>query len=298
MTTSAPERYGDAVSAPRYDLVTVGGGLGGAALAGAMAARGAKVLVLERERRFADRVRGEVLLSWGVAELRDLGLYDNILRGGGHPLPWVELYFLGAQVQRRDLVQTTAQNLPWLAYYHPTMQEIVLAAAAAAGAEVRRGARVRGVRTGSAPAVSYEDDSGNAEVSARLVVGADGRGSTVRRWAGFETTREEARHVFTGLLLDGHGAPDDTSASTSTRRMGACRCSSLRVTGACGPTSDTIARAIRHRRKHTTSSVSSPNRPPPACRASGMRGRRRRDRWRASTRPTTRWNIRTEMAWR
>jgi choline dehydrogenase-like flavoprotein len=55
-----------------YDLISVGGGLGGSALAKVMAEGGARVLVLERERRFRDRVRGEALMSWGVAEARTL----------------------------------------------------------------------------------------------------------------------------------------------------------------------------------------------------------------------------------
>jgi flavin-dependent dehydrogenase len=42
-----------------YDIISIGGGLGGASLAKAMAEHGARVLVLERERRFKDRVRGE-----------------------------------------------------------------------------------------------------------------------------------------------------------------------------------------------------------------------------------------------
>jgi 2-polyprenyl-6-methoxyphenol hydroxylase-like FAD-dependent oxidoreductase len=48
-----------------YDLITVGGGLGGSALAKAMAEHGARVLVVERERRFKDRVRGEAMHPWG-----------------------------------------------------------------------------------------------------------------------------------------------------------------------------------------------------------------------------------------
>ena len=60
-----------------YDLIVVGGGLGGAALAKAMAERGARVLVIERERQFRDRVRGEGIFPWGVIELRRLGLYRN-----------------------------------------------------------------------------------------------------------------------------------------------------------------------------------------------------------------------------
>ncbi len=56
-----------------YDIITVGGGMGGAALAKAMAEKGYRVLVLEREARFKDRVRGEWLAPWGVAEAQALG---------------------------------------------------------------------------------------------------------------------------------------------------------------------------------------------------------------------------------
>jgi menaquinone-9 beta-reductase len=42
-----------------FDIVTVGGGLGAAALATVTARAGARVLVIERETRFQDRVRGE-----------------------------------------------------------------------------------------------------------------------------------------------------------------------------------------------------------------------------------------------
>lgn len=48
-----------------YDIITVGGGLGGATLAKVMAENGARVLVLERERQFKDRIRGEGTFPWG-----------------------------------------------------------------------------------------------------------------------------------------------------------------------------------------------------------------------------------------
>src|SRR4051812_49807605 len=67
---------------PAYDLVISGGSLGGAALALAMAGYGARVLVLERETRFGERLRGECLVPWGVAEARSLGI-DRPLHGSG-----------------------------------------------------------------------------------------------------------------------------------------------------------------------------------------------------------------------
>jgi flavin-dependent dehydrogenase len=63
-----------------FDVITVGGGLAGSALATALARTGHKVLVLERETRFKDRVRGENMVPWGVA----LRLVDDLLAAGGH----------------------------------------------------------------------------------------------------------------------------------------------------------------------------------------------------------------------
>ena len=63
-----------------WDIVTVGGALAASGLAKAMAERGARVLVVEREREFRDRVRGEALAPWGVAELAALGARIERLR--------------------------------------------------------------------------------------------------------------------------------------------------------------------------------------------------------------------------
>jgi menaquinone-9 beta-reductase len=199
------------MAAPAYDLVTVGGGLGGSALAFAMARRGRRVLVIEREVRFADRVRGEALAPWGVAELRALALEDQVRNAAAHDLPWFDLYYLGAMIQHRNVVETTPQASGWLAFYHPAAQEAVIAAAAAAGAEVRRGSRVRDVRPGASPAVVVEAGDDGEAISARLVVCADGRGSVARKWGGFAVQRETPRHLFSGVLLDGLAAPEDTS---------------------------------------------------------------------------------------
>ena len=85
-----------------YDLICVGGGLGGAGIAGAMAARGARVLVLERETRFRDRVRGEYLECWGVAEARALGLESALEAAGAQRSPILEAWFGGIRGARRD----------------------------------------------------------------------------------------------------------------------------------------------------------------------------------------------------
>ncbi|HXZ89296.1 MAG TPA: FAD-dependent monooxygenase [Candidatus Binataceae bacterium] len=57
---------------PDYDVITVGGGLGGAALAKVLAEKGLRVLVTERESEFKDRIRGEWMAPWGAAEVQKL----------------------------------------------------------------------------------------------------------------------------------------------------------------------------------------------------------------------------------
>jgi choline dehydrogenase-like flavoprotein len=105
-----------------FDIITIGGGLGGAALARSMAERGARVLVLERETTFKDRVRGEGMTPWGCGEARELGIYDLMKSSCGHELPIWENYLGPMQIARRDMPSTTPQGLPTLAFYHPTMQ--------------------------------------------------------------------------------------------------------------------------------------------------------------------------------
>src|SRR5689334_4601158 len=69
-----------------YDLIIVGGGIGGSALASVMAKAGRRVLLLEQSTVYEDRVRGEWIAPWGVVETRRVGLYDLLLKAGGHHL--------------------------------------------------------------------------------------------------------------------------------------------------------------------------------------------------------------------
>ena len=84
-----------------YDVITIGGGLAGATLAKNLAEHGYRVLVLERETSFRDRVRGEQMHPWGVAEARALGIYDHLESTCGHQTRWWLTY------QGTNLVERT-----------------------------------------------------------------------------------------------------------------------------------------------------------------------------------------------
>ena len=189
-----------------YDVITVGGGLGGAALAKVLAEEGFRVLVIEREGQFKDRIRGEYMMPWGVAETQKLGLYDLLLTTCAHEQPFLLFAGMGPV---RDLRTTTPQQLPAFTFSHPAMQEVVLEAARSAGAEVWRGASVRDVRPGRPAVATVEAHGVVRDLSARMVVCADGRSSMGRTWGGFENHRGKQRLLGAGVMLENMAVPDD-----------------------------------------------------------------------------------------
>ncbi len=191
-----------------YDVVIVGGGIAGSSLAARLAREGVDVLVLEKSLEYADRVRGEAMLPWGVAETKRLGLYDALIQAGGrHTDTWL--------VYDEGLPEPTAMPVGYLLpdnaplnLGHPVACSALAAAAQTAGATYVRG--VSGVTLGPDRRTVAFGNGNPHEVTARLVVGADGRRSTVREQAGIQLHHQEPTHMLTGLLVEPAGAlPDE-----------------------------------------------------------------------------------------
>ena len=197
-----------------YDLIIIGGGVAGSALAAGMAAAGAKTLVLESEQSFRDRVRGEAIMPWGVSEVRLLGLEAVLERAGTNPLTFWDSYNGADRSGHRDLPRTTRVGEPVMASYHPSLQEALLGHAEESGSNVWHGARVSGLSAGdstSNPTVFLEHNGAARQLSARLVVGADGRGSPTRGWAGFPVLQDTERNLVSGVLLENVALSDDAA---------------------------------------------------------------------------------------
>ncbi|HEY7045391.1 MAG TPA: FAD-dependent monooxygenase [Nocardioidaceae bacterium] len=193
------------------DVVVVGGGIGGAALAYGLAQSGLGVVVLEASKEFPDRVRGESMQLWGLAEARRLGVEDVLLKAGAHIAPVWRQYVEGIGEPGDIPASMLLPDIPGtLNLRHPDACQALLDAAAGAGATVVRGVADVTLTAGPEPAVSYRSDGDAATVKTTLVVGADGRASTIRRQAGIELHRQEPINYIAGLLVDGlDGVPDD-----------------------------------------------------------------------------------------
>jgi len=184
-----------------YDLAVVGGGVAGSSLAARMAASGARVLVTEREAQFRDRIRGEALQPWGVAEARKLGV-AHLLRSCAAELRWFDQIINGQRVMRRDLVDTTMAREAMWGFYHPEAQEILLKQAQESGAEIRRGAAVRAIAPGKMPRLTIEAGGRLDEIETRIVALCAGRNPGLRTELGFQLQRGSIPLLLSGVWLN------------------------------------------------------------------------------------------------
>ena len=190
-------------SAFDFDLLVVGGGLAGASFATVLAREGAKVLVVERERVYRDRVRGEVIAPWGCTEAKRLGLFELLLDGCGREVPKLTYHIDGVAMPPIDLRSAQPHLEPSLAFRHSEMQEVLITEASSAGVTVWRPAKLAALTPGDAPAAEIEVNGTIRTVRARLIVGADGRDSLVAHLAGFERLRDPDELLTSGLLVQG-----------------------------------------------------------------------------------------------
>lgn len=199
----------------QFDIVIVGGGIGGGALATSLARAGVSVLVLEKSTIYPDLVRGEWIAPWGVVELQQLGLYDVVLAGGGHHLSRHESCEPGMSPEAVALatldLSVLVPGVPGpLCIRHPELCQLLIDGAAQAGATVRRGVTDVLIEPGDKPVVTFRHQGETRSASCRLIVGADGRGSQVRRQAGIDLHRDPTHHLFGGMLVEGADAwPED-----------------------------------------------------------------------------------------
>jgi 2-polyprenyl-6-methoxyphenol hydroxylase-like FAD-dependent oxidoreductase len=181
------------------DIVIVGGGLSGCALAAALAGRGRRIVILEARQGKNPRFNGELIHPTGVDVLDARGWlpaleaagaaqvlgFAGVIRPGSRAtlLPYREIPGsrpFGLGIDHRILVDVLRKHMADLP-----------------GVEVRTGERVTNVLREEERVVGVQSTSG--PVRAHLVLAADGRHSKVRTLLGMD---EEARLLsFTAAAL-------------------------------------------------------------------------------------------------
>src|SRR5215469_1096529 len=201
-----------------FDVVIVGSGVAGGALATRLARDGFRILMIERTLVHVDRIRGENILPWGVHEATQLGILDTLLAAGGHYNSkafrfGVDVPIEVARANWIDLSAAVPGVRGAMSFGHPRLCDSLDQAAKDAGATLLRGVSGVAVEPGALPTISFEHEGDRRSLHPRLVVGADGRGSTVARQLGMRAQTEPVHHLIAGLLVDGlHSWSDDEAA--------------------------------------------------------------------------------------
>jgi digeranylgeranylglycerophospholipid reductase len=174
------------------DLLIIGAGPAGlvAAREAAQRDRTLSIIVLERDDSVGSPVRcGEGVGSAGLSEFLDPGPANSLA-------PWISRRITRVVFRAPDGCEVrVAEGDVGYILDRTTFEPAIAAQAMGAGADVRTGVEAVGMtRDENRWVVAVDGSSGRGEISARIVIGADGVESAVGRWAGLDT-RVRARDM-------------------------------------------------------------------------------------------------------
>jgi 2-polyprenyl-6-methoxyphenol hydroxylase-like FAD-dependent oxidoreductase len=185
-----------------YDVAVVGARAAGAATALLLARAGLRVVLLDRGRYGTDTLSTHALMRGAVLQLLRWGLLDRVIAAGTPPVRRVTFRYDG------EVIPITVKPSHGVeALYAPrrtVLDPILVAAAAAAGADVRFGVAVTDVERSASGVVNGlvgRTRAGQSfSAAARIVVGADGIRSTIADRVGARLER-----IGTGVSATTYG---------------------------------------------------------------------------------------------
>lgn len=166
--------------AERFDVVVVGARCAGSPLAALLARRGLRVAVVERAAFPRDTLSTHFFQAQALAFLERLGVTEKLRATGAPCVGTVNLRIEDLQFQA-PLPQQPGDVGGLRSVRRLVLDPILAEAAVEAGADVRMGTKMTGVVQDGArvTGVRVVRDGSESTLQTRLVVGADGRNSTV-----------------------------------------------------------------------------------------------------------------------
>ena len=199
----------------RFDVVVVGGRCAGSPLAAMLADRGLAVALVDRATFPSDTLSTHVFQNDAARVLAGIGVLDGVLASGA---PWIEQADL--RIDDLRMVHRWPRRAgdpgPMLSVRRSVLDTLLVEAAEKAGASVRTGTKVTGLveRAGRVAGVRVEGDGdgGGYAIEAPLVIGADGRGSTVARLTGARSYNSVAgERLACWAYYEGVSSPEPTT---------------------------------------------------------------------------------------
>ncbi len=176
--------HGYTITDKTWDVVIAGGRCAGAATAIRFAQSGRSVLMIDKVGPDSNTLSSHLLMPWAVARLGALGIRAELSATGAPPVRTFVVEFDGRTIPI-PMGEPTGYAL---CLRRTTLDPLLVKAAENAGVTVRHGVSVTDLvrDEGRVCGVVLRGPEGDSIVRARIVIGADGRRSTIARKVGAE----------------------------------------------------------------------------------------------------------------
>jgi 2-polyprenyl-6-methoxyphenol hydroxylase-like FAD-dependent oxidoreductase len=174
-------------SSERFDVVIVGARCAGSPLATFLQRAGLSVCVVDQSEFPSDTLSTHMFQLSGIEILQKLGVFEAILAEGAPPIVDCYMKFEDVDLSGPPRLRPNDPKVPMLCVRRVSLDVHLVEAARRAGVDMRLHSRVTGLveRDGRVAGVRVSNRAGReSTIEADLVVGADGRLSTIARLTG------------------------------------------------------------------------------------------------------------------
>lgn len=185
-----------------YDVIITGAGPAGATLALLLARSGIKTLLIEQDATFKKEFRGPAYQPAVLDIFKEIGILDDILKIPHDRLSTISVHEQGKTLASVNFEELRPKSFAIALHQGPFLKRLVELGAESPEFSFIGGASVKGLveKEGGYAGVIVQYQGEEYAISSRLVVGADGRFSTLRTLAGISLS--SSKQSFDLLWFD------------------------------------------------------------------------------------------------